>query len=258
MEFNDKNNNLTLFFLLVGTIILVLCYKKSDRKNILLETFQQNKLEKINRELEKTKENLEKTKEKIKHLMRAKQKDVIYTNKKSNKNTPIKEADVNISELSDVHNTINEQIRNYDENNFMKDVHNGVIQLKNNYAVSLQKEIDSEKDKIKNIDSLQNTSSLDYHFIKNPYHNVNLQIDNVNDNKNFVIYNNNKCLSYENNTLDEKDCSTSNTQYFKHEDNKVKPFNSNSDQNNCLTHLNNKLTVEPCDDDDDKQWWNKF
>ena len=57
MEFNDKNNNLTLFFLLVGTIILVICYKKSDRKNILLETFQQNRLKKINSELKKTKKN---------------------------------------------------------------------------------------------------------------------------------------------------------------------------------------------------------
>lgn len=266
MELIDKNNNLTLFLLLIGVIILVLCYKSRNVNERF--TNDSDKLKYIKEKIDIQNTELESIKGKIKLLMKHNYTDMNYKilDDTENEINILKKAQINSQDLLNYHNSIDNKINNYDSSEYKKKIKIGINDLKKKYNAVLENKFNNKKEEYEEIkkekgifekeDTVKNVKN-----VKNPYYNINLEIDPYSDSdKNFKIYNNNKCLQYDSlNDLTLNDCNNTgdnkNKQLFKHKDDKIKPYNS---ETMCLTYLNNNLSIQKCiDNNDRKQWWNR-
>ena len=215
MDIIDNNNNLTLFILLIGLIILVICYKKRETQ----ESFQDNSP--LISLIKKENELIENINTKLALLKKSKiQNSSIKLQEVNAPDPTLKYSSFDTNKLAKYTNTLENDFNRYDKRNFINntkdDIQDRIICEQTKKLKELQ-DLKNQNNRNTFLNSANNQIEDDNIFenkviksIKNPYYNVNYKVKNNNKNQFNIVAckNTDECFDFDNNmSLIKNKCS---------------------------------------------------
>ncbi len=216
MKFTDKNNNLTLFILLIGCICLVLFYKSNCLKqnnegfaNTFIDVKDNintihNNLQNIKNNIAEEKKKTEVLKNNINLLKQNKNNEVLLTLEGNPSQNFFIPADLNTTELVKYRNELKNSSDNMKTTSLVRKINQNKHQKVKQDLLDQLEELQKTNSELEIKEIQKNNDQI--RSLKNPFYNINLKatkikeptpVNNQLKKDKFLIHLNNDCLSFD-------------------------------------------------------------